>query len=248
MGSIFCSYYFNNRISRVRKAIENSQVDQLKKEFDRFSKDDILTNAINLDIDTCGNTPLILSIETRQLKSFSFILKDLNADPNVPNKFTYLSPLHICCLTSPFDQSKTSFSIRLKSKSKSLDFLDLKANSTIKDSMMSNKSDDLNGPKKNRNILTNKRLKKKMRIYASMDSAIHSIGTETNSDLRNISWNQIKVHQKPIDTDTMVKMIDSLIANGADVNLLSKVILNLIKLKSSNFYFAGKPIDQNARF
>lgn len=224
MGSIFCSYYFSNRISRIRKAIENSQIDQLKIEFEKFSKQDMSTNILNSNIDTYGNTPLTLSIETRQLKSFFYILKDLNADPNVPNKFTSLSPLQMCCLTSPFDQNYLSSRLRLKSKSKSLDFLDLKANYQMKDSLMFNKSDDLHIPKKKRNILTNKRLRKKMRIYASMDSAIHSIETETNSDYGNTSLSKAKINQRPIDTDTIVKMIDSLIINGADVNLLSKVI------------------------
>ncbi|RNA25003.1 E3 ubiquitin- ligase MIB2-like isoform X1 [Brachionus plicatilis] len=222
MGSIFCSYYINNRFSRIRKAIENSQVDKLKTELQSFVNKE---NLMNLSIDTYGNTPLILSIEARQLKSFLYLLEDLNVDPNKPNEFTLLSPLHICCLSSPFDQKKIDTSIRLKSRSRSVDNLDLKTGSEMQDSILSNQSDEVLNTKKFRsqNNLITKQLSKKMRIYASVDSAIHSIGTDTNSDLRNISLNHVKVNQRPINSDTMAKMIESLIKNGADVNILAKV-------------------------
>lgn len=229
MGSIFCSYYFNNRVSRIRKAIEKSEVDKLKGELENFVRKENASNLMNLSIDSYGNTPLILSIEARQLKSFLYLLQELNVDPNKQNEFTLLSPLHICCLTSPFDLKKKDSTIPLKSRSKSVDNIDQKVNSEMQDSVLSNQSDDFLHKKKFRSQsnLKSKQINKKMRVYASMDSAIDSIGTETNSDFRNISLSHVKVNQRPIDSDTMIKMIESLIINGADVNILAKVLVRI---------------------
>lgn len=127
MGAIFCSYYVNNRIARLRDAIQNSQISQIKTELkeyiDETKRPDTPIKTRNLStsqsnhheggiidfsIDAEGNTPLILSIESRQLSSFNYLLNELNADPNKPNEFTLYSPLHICSLAVPLLQLEKS--------------------------------------------------------------------------------------------------------------------------------------------
>ncbi|CAF0891386.1 unnamed protein product [Brachionus calyciflorus] len=222
MGSLFCSYYVNNRITRVRKAIKTSRVEELRTELGDFL--DNPNNIMNISIDSNGNTPLLLSIEARQLASFMYILDELKVDPNIPNEFTLYTPLHLCCLTAPFDQKRMETSFRSRPKleiSKSCGDLTSKPKFEMKESIFSNRSENY---KNNKTLLTKKLSNsKKKKMYESEDSAINSIGRQSNTESNNISFSNVKVNQEPINSDTLTKMINLLIEKGADLDRLAKV-------------------------
>lgn len=243
MGALFCSYYINNRITRLRKAILSSQINDIKSELKEYlekhedsdlQRSSTDNDIINIPIDTSGNTPLILSIESRQLKSFMYLINELDADPNRPNEFSQYTPLHMCCLAVPPVQITRRFNTNLNKNavSKSLDDLNTSTKTDSKRlmeiSVMTNQSEDLinkNRFKSDKRLMT-KTITKKKKIYASVDSAISSLGTETDgtgSKLGTKLSNYLNVSQKPIDNGTLSQMMELLVEKGADINNLVKV-------------------------
>ena len=112
MGGIFCSYYIENRISRLRVAVLNSQLDDIKKEL-RAGVKDTPDSLINSQIDNYGNTPLLFSIQARQIDAFRLLLGEFKADPNMPNAHNHFRPLHILAFARlegiPGEAQKRSF-------------------------------------------------------------------------------------------------------------------------------------------
>ena len=101
MGNIFCSYYMNNSISRLRTSILNSELIEIKQQL-RASNSSIyytLSNNIDIKIDNIGNTPLLFSTEYQKIESFRFLLNEFKPDVNRGNAQTGFKPLHICALT-----------------------------------------------------------------------------------------------------------------------------------------------------
>ena len=113
MGGIFCSYYIENRIARLRVAILNSHLDEIKKELRAGVRHQTPDTLVNSEIDTYGNTPLLFSIESRQINAFRVLLLEFQADPNKPNSYTDFRPLHVLALarleSSPEEANKRSF-------------------------------------------------------------------------------------------------------------------------------------------
>lgn len=118
MGGLFCSYYIENSLTSLRKAISASNVAEIKRLIESSKNTSLFSSPvkyishlcsyynnsddedlINCQIDNKGNTPLTLSIETGQLESFKFLLIQLNANPNKCNYLTGFSPLHMIAST-----------------------------------------------------------------------------------------------------------------------------------------------------
>ena len=93
MGSLFCSYYIKNSISKLRSSILENNIEEARKLFNMDKR------LINIEIDSSGNTPLLLAIQSGSLSMFNLILNEFKADPNKPNTFTQFTPLHILALT-----------------------------------------------------------------------------------------------------------------------------------------------------
>ncbi len=111
MGTIFCSYYMENSISRLRTSILNSELADIKRQL-RTTNSDIsytLANNINAEIDSNGNTPLLFSIEFQKIESFRFLLNEFKPDVNKANSHSRFRPLHVLALT------KTQFNDSFKS-------------------------------------------------------------------------------------------------------------------------------------
>lgn len=139
MGGLFCSYYVENRIASLRKAIINSQLSDIKKILasenesygnpfkfvgkmlslcskSKSDQDDKDSDLLNSQIDKQGNTPLTLSIQSCQPESFKMLLLELNADPNKANYLTGYTPLHTLASTKC-----SASSIRTSSSKKSIE-------------------------------------------------------------------------------------------------------------------------------
>lgn len=93
MGSLFCSYYIKNSISKLRSSISENNIEEARKLLNMDKK------LINIEIDLSGNTPLLLAIQSGSLSMFNLILNEFKADPNKFNTFTQFTPLHILALT-----------------------------------------------------------------------------------------------------------------------------------------------------
>jgi hypothetical protein len=111
MGNLFCSYFVENKISRMRSAIKNAELNEIKAQVKSNSTHILpsLRSLIDAEIDTEGNTPLLFSIETRQLNSFRFIVAEFQPNLNQGNYLTEFKPLHVCALTKV--EGKTSFRV-----------------------------------------------------------------------------------------------------------------------------------------
>lgn len=136
MGGALCSNYAESRITSFRNAISSSNIDEIKSIITSSSSKEPISfispfkyvtqlcskrpnfnlnhmsvdDMINCQIDSKGNTPLTLAIETCQLKSFKHLLLQLNADPNICNYVTGLSPLHM--LAASKCQANSTFKAR----------------------------------------------------------------------------------------------------------------------------------------
>ena len=100
MGIIFCSYIIDTKISRIRSAIINSELSEIKAQIkDSASTVNSINDLVDSEIDQLGNTPLLLSIEARQLTSFCFLLTEFTPNLNRGNYYTDFKPLHVLALT-----------------------------------------------------------------------------------------------------------------------------------------------------
>lgn len=100
---IFCSYYMENNISRLRSSIMNNQVTEMKAILKGAENSMLISKAlkasIDSEIDNLGNTPLLFSIEHRKIESFRYILTDFNPNVDQGNHYTNLRPLHCLALS-----------------------------------------------------------------------------------------------------------------------------------------------------
>lgn len=103
MGGLFCSYYFNNSIARLRNYILNAQTDDLKTILKETRDYDL----VNAEIDKEGNTPLLLAIEHRKLESFNILVDEPDIDLDKPNSYTQIRPLHLLALSKPVFNSES---------------------------------------------------------------------------------------------------------------------------------------------
>lgn len=90
MGSVFCSYIIDNRLTRLRNAIEESNSKKIRE---IIAKD---PDIINNECDRDGNTPLIFAIQNAKLDACRVLL-ELGADANKINCNTLITPIHIAC-------------------------------------------------------------------------------------------------------------------------------------------------------
>ncbi len=102
MGTLFCSYFFENSITRLRKSILESKPDEIKQQLNG-NKTLFLNkeNLLNSEIDNDGNTPLLLSIELRKLECFRLLVNEYDIDLNKANSLTEYRPLHLLALSKP---------------------------------------------------------------------------------------------------------------------------------------------------
>lgn len=90
MGSVFCSYIIDNRLTRLRNAIEESNVTKIREIIEK--NPDITDKECDRD----GNTPLIFSIQNAKL-DVCRVLLELGANANKINTNTLITPLHVAC-------------------------------------------------------------------------------------------------------------------------------------------------------
>lgn len=84
MGALCCSYFLKNNVAKLREGIEENNPDEIVKQI----KEGTLKNVINSEIDSLGNTPLMLSIENRSIDGFKHLIDQPNLDPNRANAHT----------------------------------------------------------------------------------------------------------------------------------------------------------------
>ena len=100
---IFCSYYMENNISRLRNSILNTQINEMKQLLAHSEGSLLVSKAIKAkvdsEIDNLGNTPLLFSIEHRKVESFRFILSEFQPNVEQGNHYTNLKPLHCLALS-----------------------------------------------------------------------------------------------------------------------------------------------------
>jgi ankyrin repeat protein len=90
MGSVFCSYIIDNRLTRLRNAIEESNVTKIREIIEKNP------DLIDKECDRDGNTPLIFSIQNAKL-DICRVLLELGANTNKINTNTLITPLHVAC-------------------------------------------------------------------------------------------------------------------------------------------------------
>ena len=90
MGSVFCSYIIDNRLTKLRNAIEESSVMTIRELIEKNP------DIIDKECDRDGNTPLIFAIQNAKLE-ICRVLLELGANANRINPNTLITPLHLAC-------------------------------------------------------------------------------------------------------------------------------------------------------
>ena len=214
-GSLFCSYYIENQITQLRRAIAESKLNEMCHKFK--SKDKVydqnqemdynsvkkskLSELVDSEIDLFGNTALLYSIEMKQLNSFKFLLLELNADPNKPNYFTGYTPLHVlaqCKVQQPNDQRD--------SKKSRVTFASASLSSSIGDDPIS---------------LSPKKLASRSDNLSSASKTEADLSVSTTSGSSDLD-----LAQKPMSINDFMEMVDLLIDMKASINMQAKVLKN----------------------
>lgn len=214
-GSLFCSYYIENQITQLRRAIAESKLNEMCHKFK--SKDKVydqnqemeynsvkkskLSELVDSEIDLFGNTALLYSIEMKQLNSFKFLLLELNADPNKPNYFTGYTPLHVlaqCKVQQPNDQRD--------SKKSRVTFASASLSSSIGDDPIS---------------LSPKKLASRSDNLSSASKTEADLSVSTTSGSSDLD-----LAQKPMSINDFMEMVDLLIDRKASINMPAKVHKN----------------------
>ena len=84
MGALCCSYLWTNSLGKLRENILENRLDEMNKQLTHEKS----KNLINSEIDNLGNTPLMLSIETRNLDCFKHLMSYSDIDTNKTNVIT----------------------------------------------------------------------------------------------------------------------------------------------------------------
>lgn len=199
MGCLFCSYYYSNKTTRFRNAIQNvSQADKIKPILEENKK------RVNSQIDNEGNTPLLLSIEHRNLECFKQLVneKDINLDK--PNKYTQHRPLHLLALTKP---------INLKPQNSTC---------TSNDAFKYRKESFTFG---NSSML--------LVASSTNENSLHT-GSIRNPSLASFKSDvSVKTKLKSIDSEILREMIKLLAKNGANLNAPSNITRSTSKSSNS---------------
>lgn len=196
MGGLFCSYHVKNSITKLRKSILESKPEEIKGQK--------IENLINKVIDNEGNTPLLLSIEQRQLECFKLLINENNIDLNKANSMTELGPLHLLALSKPIikeDKFERVSNYAYRFRKQSFTF----ANSSLL--LVSQSSNSNNALSIARKI---------------SDSSSTSTTSSTMSPNKSVSSLNNKL--KPIDEHVLREMVSLLAKNGADLNYSSDII------------------------
>jgi ankyrin repeat protein len=189
MGSLFCSYYIKNSLSKLRSSILENNIEEARK---LLSMDKRL---INIEIDSSGNTPLLLAIQSGSLSMFNLILNEFKADPNKFNTFTQFTPLHTLALTK----------------------LSINTNSTITTtySRRSNESSiRLSNNRLNGSIISDSSQFPLEARFSNTSSYLPDSPIITNNNSNSI---------KSFDENILRHMVSSLIESGANVNALAQI-------------------------
>jgi len=84
MGALCCSYLWTNNLAKLRQNIMENKLDDMNRQLNQ----NISKNLINSEIDNMGNTPLMLSIENRNLDCFKHLISYPGLDANKTNILT----------------------------------------------------------------------------------------------------------------------------------------------------------------
>jgi ankyrin repeat protein len=215
-ASLFCSYYIENQITQLRRAIAESKLNEMCQKLK--SKDKVydqeqeieynsvkkskISELVDSEIDLFGNTALLYSIEMKQLNSFKFLLLELNADPNKPNYYSGHTPLHVlaqCKVQQPSDQRD--------SKKSKVTFVSASVSSSI-------------GGSEPISLSPNK-------LAFRLDNLSSASKGEANLSSSSSSGNSDSdLAQKPMNLNDFMEMVDLLIDKKASINMPVKVNKN----------------------
>jgi ankyrin repeat protein len=217
MGTLMCSYIFDNKLTRLRNAIIRADLEEVKVElksfksastngnssgasFSRAQEEIYLSDLINGQIDTEGNTPLLFSIKMLQFESFKSLLLELKADPNTKNFYTDYAPLHLCAVANKMTPGEHLNSEKNKKK--------------VSDISMFTMNTQTNGERNERSVSMND-------AFPTAKSSFESLPYGSVDYVPSV--NQARRVRRPFDHQMLRDMIRLLVENGANVDLEAKV-------------------------
>lgn len=228
MGSVFCSYIIDNRFTRLRNAIDDSNEKQLREFFTKHK------DLIDCQIDKYGNTPLIYAVQQAKLDSCRVLL-ELGANPNKANELTMVTPLHAACTLKTLKSNSSVYNVNHEQLSTSMNALHVLSISQLLSTLTNQ-----NNENKQQNSITKKDSSDSTTTNSSNDSTnVLITNTETISDIINVLVARGADINKVINTEKMddnsitttkltplmlaierrnMTAIEALIAAGADIN------------------------------